>query len=83
MNSLEQVSSSFDSGDMGMILIGMPGIREAHRSLARLYSRIGFVHKFRPLGTDEVQELLERCWTSPGVTCLTVVLPRSRSAWLE
>jgi DNA transposition AAA+ family ATPase len=33
MNSLEQVRSVFDSGDMGMILIGTPGHREAHRSL--------------------------------------------------
>jgi hypothetical protein len=41
MNSLEQVRSVFDSGDMGMILI---------------------------VGAAEVQGLLERCWTPPGVT---------------
>ena len=34
----------------------------------QLYSRIGFVHEFRPIGAAEVQELLERCWTAPGVT---------------
>jgi hypothetical protein len=39
------------------------------RSVSKLYSRIGFVHEFRPLfGAAEVQGLLERCWTPPGVT---------------
>jgi Holliday junction resolvasome RuvABC ATP-dependent DNA helicase subunit len=38
------------------------------RSVSKLYSRIGFVHEFRPLGAAEVQDLLERCWTPPGVT---------------
>ena len=38
----------------------------------QLYSRIDFVHEFRPLGAAEVQELLERCWTPPGV-----ILPNS------
>jgi DNA transposition AAA+ family ATPase len=68
MNSLEQVRSVFDSGDMGMILIGMPGIEKRIARFPQLYSRIGFVHEFRPLGAAEVQELLERCWTPPGVT---------------
>jgi DNA transposition AAA+ family ATPase len=68
MNSLEQVRSVFDSGDMGMILIGMPGIEKRVARFPQFYSRIGFVHEFRPLGAAEVQELLERCWTPPGVT---------------
>jgi hypothetical protein len=68
MNSLEQVRSVFDSGDMGMILIGMPGIEKRIARFPQLYSRIGFVHEFRPLGAAEVQGLLERCWTPPGVT---------------
>jgi hypothetical protein len=67
MNSIEQVRSIFDDGDMGMILIGMPGIEKRIARFPQLYSRIGFVHEFQPLGSAEVQELLERCWTPPGV----------------
>jgi hypothetical protein len=62
------VQALADSGDMGMILIGMPGIEKRIARFPQLYSRIGFVHEFRPLGAAEVQGLLERCWTPPGVT---------------
>ena len=64
MNSLEQVRSIFDSGRMGMILVGMPGIEKRIARFPQLYSRIGFVHEFRPLGPAEVQDLLERSWTT-------------------
>lgn len=68
MNSLEQVRAIFDNGDMGMILIGMPGIEKRIARFPQLYSRIGFVHEFRPLAASEVEGLLERSWTPPGVT---------------
>jgi len=68
MNSLEQVRAIFDSGDMGMILMGMPGIEKRITRFPQLYSRIGFVHEFRPLAASEVEGLLERSWTPPGVT---------------
>jgi hypothetical protein len=41
------------------------------KSVARFpqfYSRIGFVHKFRPLNSGHVQDLLESRWTPTGVT---------------
>lgn len=66
MNSLEQMRSIFDDGYLGMILIGMPGIEKRIARFPQLYSRIGFVHEFRPLGDVEMQELLERRWTRRG-----------------
>jgi len=53
-----------------MILIGMPGIEKRIARFPQFYSRIGFVHEFRPLGPAEVQNLLEQCWTPPGVILL-------------
>jgi hypothetical protein len=35
--------------------------------LPQFYSRIGFVHEFRPLGTAEVQSLLESGWAPSGI----------------
>jgi DNA transposition AAA+ family ATPase len=63
MNSLEQMRSTFDEGTAGMMLIGMPGIEKRIACFPQFYSRIGFVHEFRPLDADKVQELLEQRWT--------------------
>jgi DNA transposition AAA+ family ATPase len=59
MNSLEQMRSIFDEGTAGMVLIGMPGIENRIARFPQFYSRIGFVHEFRPLDANQVQELLE------------------------
>jgi DNA transposition AAA+ family ATPase len=36
----------------------------------QFYSRIGFVHEFRPLSTTEIRQLLEQRWTPADVICL-------------
>jgi DNA transposition AAA+ family ATPase len=66
MSGLEQLRSIFDSGGIGLVLIGMPGLERRLARYAQLYSRIGFVHEFRPLGTAEVRALLAG-WRPPGV----------------
>jgi hypothetical protein len=35
---------------------------------AQFYSRIGFVHEFRPLNVSEMRGLLTKGWTPPGVS---------------
>jgi DNA transposition AAA+ family ATPase len=66
MAGLEQVRDIFDRGGLGVVLIGMPGLERRLARYAQLYSRIGFVHEFRPLGTSEVRTLLSD-WRPPGV----------------
>jgi DNA transposition AAA+ family ATPase len=67
MASLEQVRAIFDAGEIGVILIGMPGIEKRLARYPQFYSRIGFVHEFRPLTTKEIRRLLDQRWTPPGV----------------
>ena len=64
MAGLEQLRSIFDGGGVGLVLIGMPGLERRLARYAQLYSRIGFVHEFRPLGAPEVRTLLAG-WRPP------------------
>jgi DNA transposition AAA+ family ATPase len=66
--SLEQVRDIFDHSRLGMVLIGMPGLEKRLSRYPQLYSRVGFVHAFRPLSAAQVQDLLRQKWVPSEVT---------------
>jgi DNA transposition AAA+ family ATPase len=66
--SLEQLRDYFDRHDLGLILIGMPGLERKLARYPQLYSRIGFAHRYKPLSADELRFVLAHHWERLGLT---------------
>jgi DNA transposition AAA+ family ATPase len=66
--ALEQLRDHYDRSRLGMILIGMPGIEKRLARYPQLYSRIGFVHEYRPLSAAELTFVLQHHWAELGLT---------------
>jgi DNA transposition AAA+ family ATPase len=66
--TLEYVRDLFDRTNIGLILIGMPGIEKRMARYPQLYSRVGFAHHYRPLHGDELSFVLTNHWRQLGLT---------------
>ena len=67
--ALEFLRDLFDRSNIGLILIGMPGIDKRLARYPQLYSRVGFAHHYRPLQGNEFTFVLARHWRELGL-CL-------------
>ncbi len=66
--ALELLRDKHDPTHLAIILIGMPGIDQRFRHYPQLYSRLGFSHRYRALGRDELLFVLDKHWKRLGRT---------------
>lgn len=66
--ALEVLPDRHDREHIAIILIGMPGIDQRFRHYPQLYSQLGFSHRYRNLGRDELLFVLTRHWKRLGRT---------------
>jgi DNA transposition AAA+ family ATPase len=65
--ALEFPRDMFDRSDVGLMLIGMPGMEKRMARYPQLYSRVGFAQHYRPLQRDELSFVLTRHWRKLGL----------------
>lgn len=65
MAGLEQLRDLYDQEPLGLVFIGMPGIEKRVSRYPQFYSRVGFVHQFRALSSEEMRAILEQSFGRP------------------
>jgi DNA transposition AAA+ family ATPase len=64
----EVLRGRYDRDQIGLILIGMPGLEKQFSRYPQFYSRVGFAHEYRALSRDELRFVLDRHWHRLGLT---------------
>ena len=59
-NALEQLRNLYDRDRFGLVLIGMPGLDRTLTRYQQLYSRIGFLYRYKSLDAARVRDILKQ-----------------------
>jgi DNA transposition AAA+ family ATPase len=62
VQGLEQLRDIYDKSNIGLILMGMPGLEKSLSRYPQLYSRVGFVHQFNVLSHEDMLRVIQHKW---------------------
>jgi hypothetical protein len=61
--SLELLRDLHDRGNLGIVLMGMPGIERRIKRFGQLYSRVHLTYEYPPLNADETALFIAQKWS--------------------